>query len=247
MNISEMLSRNAATYPDEIALVELAPGKGLRRELTWREFEINANRIANVLKTLGIGKGDKVIQLMRNSNAFLEVYFGIIRSGAWVVPLNFRFTAADIKYCTDVAEARIIILEDEFTNRIETIRPQLNTVEQFLFNGQYPPSGMLSLAETMKKASPAPTGHTIHDDDECGLYFTSGTTGMPKPVLLTHKNMEHAVLTEYHHHHQRPDDNFILIPPLYHTGAKMHWFGSLYSGSRTVLLTEVSPKPFSRR
>lgn len=241
MNISDMLSRNAARLPEKSALVELAPSRGIRRETTWREFEENANRIANVLKSLGIKPGDKVIQLMRNSNRFLEVYFGIIRSGAWVVPLNFRFTATDIKYCADVSEAKIIILEDEFTDRILTIRPQLNTVEHFLFNGSNTPEGMLSLTEIMQVASSSPSGHRINDDDECGLYFTSGTTGMPKPVLLTHKNMEHAVLTEFHHHHQEADDNFILIPPLYHTGAKMHWFGSLYTGGRATLLTEVSP------
>jgi len=242
MNISEMLSRNAARYPHETALIELAPGKGLRQELSWLEFEANANRVANVLKSMGIKKGDRVIQLMRNSNAFLQVYFGIIRSGAWVVPLNFRFTAADIKYCADVSEARIIILEDEFTSRIEAIRPQLNTVEKFLFHGPKLPSGMISLEEAIEAASPEPSGTVIREDSECGLYFTSGTTGMPKPVLLTHKNMEHAAMAEYHHHHQQHDDNFILIPPLYHTGAKMHWFGSLVVGGRATLLTEVSPK-----
>lgn len=242
MNISEMLSRNAELYPSETALIELAPGKGFRREISWLEFEANANRIANVLKSMGIKKGDKVIQLMRNSNVFLEVYFGIIRSGAWVVPLNFRFTANDIKYCADVSEARIIILEDEFTDRIEYIRPQLSMVEKFLFHGPKLPAGMMSLEEAIKSSSPEPSGIVIRDDDECGLYFTSGTTGMPKPVLLTHRNMEHAVMAEFNHHHQRHEDNFILIPPLYHTGAKMHWFGSLYSGSRATLLMEVSPK-----
>lgn len=237
-----MLSCNAERFPDETALIELAPSKNLRREITWREFDANANRIANLLKSMGIKKGDKVIQLMRNSNAFLEVYFGIIRSGAWVVPLNFRFTASDIKYCADVAEARIIILEDEFTSRVEATRPQLSMVEEFLFHGPKMPAGMQSLEEVIKTASPESSGLMIHDDDECGLYFTSGTTGMPKPVLLTHRNMEHAVMAEFNHHHQRHDDNFILIPPLYHTGAKMHWFGSLYTGSRATLLMEVSPK-----
>jgi long-chain acyl-CoA synthetase len=78
--------------------------------------------------------------------------------------------------------------------------------------------------------------------DECGLYFTSGTTGPPKPILLTHENMEWAAITEQAHHHQGKEDNFILIPPLYHAGAKMHWFGSLLTGGRATLLTEVNPR-----
>jgi len=79
-------------------------------------------------------------------------------------------------------------------------------------------------------------------DDPCGLYFTSGTTGRPKPILLTHGNMLCACITEKVHHNQAKEDNFILIPPLYHTGAKMHWFGSLIVGGRAVILKGVSPE-----
>ena len=75
MNISEMLARNAELYPDETALIELTPGKNLRKEITWRQFDENANKIAQGLKSMGITKGDRVIQLMRNSNRWLEVYF----------------------------------------------------------------------------------------------------------------------------------------------------------------------------
>ncbi|GAI53886.1 unnamed protein product, partial [marine sediment metagenome] len=82
----------------------------------------------------------------------------------------------------------------------------------------------------------------LNGSDGCGLYFTSGTTGIPKPILLTHANMESAAIVEQKHHHQSHTDNFILIPPLYHTGAKMHWFGSLLVGGRATLLTEISPQ-----
>ncbi len=98
MNISQMLSKNAELYPDDITLIELAPGQKTRKVIGWRGFDQNANRIANTLIGLGISKGDKVIHLMRNSITWLEVYFGIIRTGAWAVPLSFRFTSQDIKY-----------------------------------------------------------------------------------------------------------------------------------------------------
>jgi long-chain acyl-CoA synthetase len=78
--------------------------------------------------------------------------------------------------------------------------------------------------------------------DVCGLYFTSGTTGQPKPILLTHKNMSFAAKEEQMHHHLTHSDNFILLPPLYHTGAKMHWFGSLISGAKGTILTEFTPQ-----
>jgi len=72
--------------------------------------------------------------------------------------------------------------------------------------------------------------------DEAALYFTSGTTGQPKPILLTHRNLEHACIVENRHHNQTHKDNFICIPPLYHTGAKMHWFGNFIVGAKGVLL-----------
>ncbi len=119
MLISDLLTQNAHLYPDEIALIELHPSKNLRKTITWREFDERANRVANALIARGIKKGDKVIHLMMNSIDWLVVYFGIIRTGAWAVPLNFRFTGNEIKYCADIAEARMMILSEEFTERVD--------------------------------------------------------------------------------------------------------------------------------
>ena len=242
MTIAEMLARNARMYPNDSALIELKPSKKLRREITWKEFDERANRIANALIDRGVSKGDKVIHLMLNSINWLEAYFGIIRTGAWTVPLNYRFTSDDIKYCADIAEAKAIILGEEFAERIEAIRPQLPTIKDYVFVGENLPQGMEALGDVIASASPQPPDVEISDEDACGLYFTSGTTGAPKPIFLTHKNMECAAITENSHHCQKHEDNFILLPPLYHTGAKMHWFGSLIVGGRATLLTEISPQ-----
>lgn len=242
MNISQMLTRNAQMYPDDTALIELTPSQKLRKEITWGEFDRTTNKIANILLELGVRKGDKVIHLMRNSISWFEVYFGIIRTSAWAVPLNFRFTSKEIKYCADIAEAKVMFLEDEFTERIEATRPELRTIKEYIFTGPNLPKNMLSLEALIDRAATHPTRIGLNDDDACGLYFTSGTTGDPKPILLTHKNMAWAAITEQKHHYQEHNDNFVLIPPLYHAGAKMHWFGSLIVGGRATLLREVTPR-----
>jgi len=242
MTISEMLSRNARMYPKDSALIELKPSQKIRNEITWKEFDERANRIANALIDRGVRQGDKVIHLMMNSINWLEAYFGIIRTGAWAVPLNFRFTSRDIKYCADIAEAKVMILGEEFTERVEAIRSQLPTIKNYIFVGQKAPGGMESFRDIIAESSPQPPSVVLSDEDACGLYFTSGTTGAPKPILLSHKNMECAAITENRHHYQKHEDNFILIPPLYHTGAKMHWFGSLIAGGRATILTEISPQ-----
>jgi len=179
---------------------------------------------------------------MRNSIDWLVAYFGIIRSGAWAVPLNFRFSGREIKYCADIAQARIMVLDHNFREVVSQIRPELDGIGEYIFAGEDIPDGMTSFRELLETASPDPVSVTLNGDDGCGLYFTSGTTGTPKPILLTHRNMEFAAEVEQAHHYQTPEDNFILIPPLYHTGAKMHWFGSLISGGRATLLNALSPQ-----
>ncbi|MDD5190064.1 MAG: AMP-binding protein [Dehalococcoidales bacterium] len=242
MLISDLLKENACLYPEDSALVELKPSRNLRKEITWREFDARANKVANALQSLGVKKSDKVIHLMMNSINWLEAYFGIIRTGAWAVPLNFRFTAAEIKYCADISEARVMILSEEFRERVEAIRHLLPKIEHFIFVGQKTPAGMNAYEDLLAGAATQPLSVRIAPEDVCGLYFTSGTTGDPKPIVLTHANMEFACVVEQKHHYQTKQDNFILIPPLYHTGAKMHWFGSLLVGGRATILTEISPQ-----
>jgi acyl-CoA synthetase (AMP-forming)/AMP-acid ligase II len=242
MTISEMVVRNRRMYPNDTALIELRPSQGLRKEISWKEFDERINRVANALIDRGVRKGDKVIHWMMNSINWLEAYFGLIRTGAWAVPLNFRFTGQDFKYCADIAEGKLMILSEQFIDRVKEVRSQLPTIKNYIVVSQSIHEGMEDFEQVISKSSPQPVEAGLGDDDECGLYFTSGTTGAPKPILLTHKNMECAAITENRHHYQSHDDNFIIIPPLYHTGAKMHWFGNLIVGARAVLLTEFNPK-----
>ncbi len=242
IHIGEMLARNARMYPDEVALIERVPAEGKRREITWKAFDEMANRFANALMKRGVEKGDKVIHLMMNSIDWLIAYFGILRTGAWVVPLNFRFTSEDIKYCVDVAEPKVMVFGPEFIERVEAIKDDCPTISQWIFVGEGERPTWAESFERLLDESPsmAPSVELSYEDP-CGLYFTSGTTGRPKPILLTHRNMVSACITENAHHHQTRRDNFILIPPLYHTGAKMHWFGSLIVGGRAVILKGVQP------
>jgi acyl-CoA synthetase (AMP-forming)/AMP-acid ligase II len=242
VHIGEMLARNARMYPNDIALIERIPAEGKRFVITWKEFDERANRFANALQNRGVKKGDKIVHLMMNSIDWLVAYFGIVRTGAWVVPLNFRFTSADIKYCADVAEPGVVIFGEEFIDRIDAIKTELTTVKHFICAAGKVPSFAEPFPSGVDESPANPTHVDIGFDDPCGLYFTSGTTGQPKPILLTHKNMMNACVTEKMHHYQTKDDNFILIPPLYHTGAKMHWFGSLIVGSRAVILKGATPE-----
>jgi len=243
--ITEILARNARMYGGEIALVERDPAQNSRKEITWTEFDAEANRVANALLAKGIKKGDKVVHLMMNSIEWLPAYFGVLRTGAWVVPLNFRFSADDIKYCSEIAEARAFIFGEEFVDRVEPIKNSLDkTVADYIFVGpeESRPDFAEQYTEMLANASDDPLQVESDLNDSAALYFTSGTTGTPKAVLLTHRNLEHACYVENRHHNQTHADSFLCIPPLYHTGAKMHWFGNFIVGARGVILKGIAPQ-----
>jgi acyl-CoA synthetase (AMP-forming)/AMP-acid ligase II len=243
--ITEILARNARVYGDETALIERDPPNGTRKEITWTEFDADANRMANVLMARGIKKGDKVVHLMMNSIDWLPAYFGILRTGAWVVPLNFRFSADDIKLCADIAEAKAFVFGEEFIERVEQIKSALDkTVESYIFVGPEDKRPEFAEQYTTLLAAASPDTPPVEPDlnDSAALYFTSGTTGTPKAVQLTHRNLEHACYVENRHHYQTHADSYLCIPPLYHTGAKMHWFGNFMVGAKGVLLKGLNPK-----
>src|SRR4030042_505985 len=132
MKVTDMLTQSAVKYPEQTALIELRPDSNTRKEITWKEFDEAANRVANALISIGVKKDDKVILWMMNCIEWLEIYFGILRTGAWAVPLNFRFTSADLEYCADIAEANVMFLGKEFIERVETVKPKLTTITEFI-------------------------------------------------------------------------------------------------------------------
>lgn len=245
MIITEILSRNARMYGSETALIEREPAKNKRLEISWQEFDDQANRVAQALIAKGIKKGDRVIQLMMNCIDWLPIYFGILRTGAIAVPLNFRFVAKTIIRCTETAGAKVFIFGDEFIERIDSVKEHLdNNVESFIFVGEKEktPDYAENMSDTLASYQPMKPDCEISILDDAGLYFTSGTTGTPKATLLTHRSLEFSCYIENHHHQQRHEDNFLCIPPLYHTGAKMHWFGNFIVGAKAVILKGVEPQ-----
>lgn len=245
MLITEILAKNASAYSNEVALIERVPQTGKRSQITWKEFDNQANCFANTLIKTGITKGDKVVQLMTNCIEWLPIYFGILKTGAWVVPLNFRFEADKIELCTKTAEAKIIVFGEEFIERIDSVKKSLDKhIRIYIFTGPEAkrPAYARPLNDFIVSGFHKPPAVILQKEDEAGLYFTSGTTGTPKAVLLTHRNLEFACEVENNHHKQTHDDNFLCMPPLYHTGAKMHWFGNFYVGAKSVILKGVKPE-----
>ena len=262
MPVTDFLRRNARDYPDDVALVEINPDiqerrrvtwrdydliesppeKPYRREITWKVFDEKANRLANLLMERGVGKGDKVGILLMNCLEWLPIFFGVLKTGAVAVPLNFRYTADEIQYCVEISDVCVLIFGPEFTGRIEEVVATLQPHRLLFYAGNDCPSFAENYRELTANCSSDDPMVEITDDDEGVIYFSSGTTGFPKAILHRHQSITQAAEMEQNHHGQTRDDCFLCIPPLYHTGAKMHWMGSLISASKAVLLRGVSPK-----
>jgi len=262
MTIIELLERNAREWPDDTALIEINPEqpetrrvtwhdfelvepsakqRHYRREITWAVFDEKANRVANMLLSHGIGKGKKVALLLMNCIDWLPIYFGVLKTGAVVVPMNFRYAANEIEYCLNLSESNVLIFGPEFIGRVEEIADRIPNVA-LIFEGPGCPGFADDLTELINESSSSFHRCELTEDDEAAIYFSSGTTGFPKAILHKHRALMHSAIVEQKHHGQTRDDCFLCIPPFYHTGAKMHWFGSLIAGSKAVILKGTKPR-----
>ena len=263
MIITDFLERNARLYGGETCLVEINPSEErdnavtwwdfnliesaspdapYRREISWKDFDRRANRFANLLLSRGLKKGTKVAVLLMNCLEWLPIYFGILKAGCVAVPMNYRYSSDEIKYCLELADVEVLVFGPEFVSRMDAIEKEIPGVRMMFYVGKNGPQYTEDCIRLTGFCSSSAPPVALTETDDAAIYFSSGTTGFPKAILHNHKALVRACLTEQNHHSQSRDDVFLCIPPLYHTGAKMHWFGSLVAGSKAVLLRGVKPE-----
>ena len=208
MVITEFLERNARLYGSDTALVELNPsqerdsavtwreasliesaenGAPYRRELSWADFDRRANRFANLLLSRGLERETKVGILMMNCLEWLPIYFGILKAGGVAVPLNFRYSAEEIKYCLDLADVEVLVFGPEFISRMDTIAKDLPGIKTMFFPGPEGPSYTEDCLKLMGFCSSSAPPVALQETDYAAIYFSSGTTGFPKAILHDHR------------------------------------------------------------
>jgi len=177
-----------------------------------------------------------------NCLEWLPIYFGILKAGCIAVPMNYRYSSDEIQYCLELADVEVLVFGPEFVSRIDTIQASLDFLKMRFYVGKNGPAYSEDCLRLMGFCSSSAPPIALTEDDHAAIYFSSGTTGFPKAILHDHRSLFCACQVEQNHHSQQRDDVFLCIPPLYHTGAKMHWFGSLLSGSKAVLLRGIKPE-----
>ena len=187
LNELDFLKRALAVYGDKEAVV------CGRHRFTYNQLGERARRYANAMRALGVEKGDRIGILSQNCHRMIEAYFGAPQIGAISMPMNFRLLADDFEYILNHGGARVLIVEKGLEHLIEPIIKNLTTVEKFVIaSDDQPPSNSrwLDYEDLLAQAKPEPPRPVDIDENETSaLLYTSGTTGRPKGVMMTHRNI----------------------------------------------------------
>ncbi len=245
MTLGDILVKGCREYPERVAF------KFRDREWIYGDFEVQTNRVANGLKKLGIGRGDKVGLQMLNSPYFIISYFGIVKLGATVVPLNVMFKGEEVVYQLNDSNAAALITSPMFMPMISQIRERMATVKHVIVEdldqeNTYP--GILSLKEMLEgEDDTLNLDYTVTDEDIAVFLYTSGTTGNPKGAMLTHDCLvanadQTRIATD-----STGDDITLCVLPMFHSFA---WTTCvtlpLLCGGKIIIHENFAPQAFLR-
>lgn len=239
MSPVRILKRAVKLYPEKTAVID----GDLR--LTYAEVQKRVNRVVNAVRGLGISKGGRIAALDYNTYRYMELYFGMAASGHVLSPLNTRLGADEYAYILNDSEAEAIIFHADFKPMFERIRGALRHVKHFyIADGPADADWITGTYEDLiDGASEAPAGGEPEDeDDTLNLYYTSGTTGSPKGVMLTHRNIYANALTTIVSF--KLDDTTVWhhIAPLFHLADAFFIWSVTYQGGAHVMQRQFVPK-----
>lgn len=184
MDLQQILERARRLYPDRTAVV-YGPVR-----LTYHALVERVHRLCNALQGLGIHTGDRLAVLMLNNHRYLELYYATADMGTLIVPLNIRLSAGELAYILNDSGSNTIFAGPEFIPLIAEIHEHLPTLKHHIFTGdETPPEGWQSYEHLLEAASPVFSPTAVTPNDLAGLFYTSGTTGNPKGVMLSHANL----------------------------------------------------------
>jgi acyl-CoA synthetase (AMP-forming)/AMP-acid ligase II len=247
MNFAMFSGLNSSKFPKREFIIESYPSKGMRRSLTWEQFDDQANKLANYLMNeCGVKKGDIVLHLMMNCMEWYASYIAILKTGATVTPLNFRFASADIKYAADVTKCKVFLFGEQFNARVEPIMKEMDYCKHYICLGQSIPAGVKSYDEIIKTGDGAGVCTETEDDDMAELMFTSGTTGAPKPVSHTHKTLFYIGIGNALTYNEGYSSVYLSPHPFYHSGTLFLSFPCYIAAGKVLMPMETQPEFYLR-
>ena len=237
MNVGTLLTKSALTHPDKLAV---AYGS---RKMTYAQFNVRVNRLANALKRLGVRKGDNVAVLQYNYPETLESIFACFKVGCGSVPINFRLHLKEFAFIIDHSESAAVILSQEFNGPILDIRDRIPKA-RYLITLSGAEAELLDYEKLLSVESDQFADADVDPDDLAWLFYTSGTTGMSKGAMLTHRNLLAMTMNFYADicPDFNPEDVILHAAPLSH-GSGLYALPNIGKGAANIILESKSFDP----
>lgn len=233
MNLAEMVDLNARKYKEKDCL------RYNGRAISFTELKEKAEKSAALLQAWGVGKGDKVALMSFNTPAYVICYYGILKAGAAVVPVNHKLTAPEVDYILEHSEAKVFLFDGALA---EVALKLQSTVKKAAIDSDA--EGFTRFESEMENGNPF-NPVEIHEEDLAQILYTSGTTGKPKGCLHPHRNIVSAGIAGALGTQMVEDDVVLMAMPIWHSSPLNNWFmGAQTVGATTVLLREYHPVHF---
>src|SRR5699024_4934311 len=234
--LPQFLKRAVKLYGEKTAVLE----HGLR--MNYTELNERVNRLSHGLTELGVKKGDRVAYLCSNKLEMLEGFYGVLQLGAIMVPMNTRLEAEDYVYIMNHSGAKVLYMDDEFSDTILPARDQLETVESIICNRPTTADDTIIYEPFLnRQESEEVDFYHIDENDIASLLYTSGTTGAPKGVMLTHRNNYLHAMSCMHHLRVSDNDVILHVLPMFHVNGWGSPFYYTANGATHVCLDQVRP------
>lgn len=233
--LTQAVHRNAQIRGNKIATIQ---GD---RQHTWREFKDRVARFAGGLKGLGIEQGDRVAILALNSDRYYEYYFSVPWAGACVVPLNIRWSPVENAYSLKDAGAKALVVDDAFAKMIPALKEQGVELDHIIFCGDGEmPEGCISYEQLITDNEPAEDAFR-KNDDLAGIYYTGGTTGFPKGVMLTHTNVWSSAIALVTEVGLSEENRILHAAPMFHLADGAMSQGGMLAGCSHCFIPMFTP------
>lgn len=230
MLVSDIPVRNARFYPEKTAIIDGDV------KISFAQFNMRVNRLGNAIKAMGAIKGDRIAVLNHNCHQYIELYFAGAKLGAPVVPLNYRFNPSELTYVMKDSGAKIIFFGKEYAPAIEAMKKSTTTVEYCVcIDGSIP--GAKNYEEILSAASASEVISKTSEEDIAILGYTGGTTGKPKGVMTTHRNVITSCYNTALERNLSTADIFLNVPPVFHAGGANSMFAFAFLGATNVFMS----------
>ena len=235
MNTANFLSLPGMMLADQEILVF----EGKRQ--TYGETLDRVRRLASSLKELGVGPGDRVAALQTNSNQFVETYYATATLGATFVPLNYRAKPPEVEYMITAADVKVLFIGDRYLPLLEQLKPKFGMIQHYVAMESTQPT-MHNQEDLIAKGSPDIEDADVDEEDLSILMYTSGTTSLPKGVMLTYGGFTNYVVGTVEMANGTPRGTSLLCAPLYHIAGAMNIMTAIWSGRKIVILRQFDAK-----